>query len=592
MPVPSEAFRAQPRLWTSPAGDAVLVFPATAFHHSHRRTPGRISCCRCFPAQPSSIPVNPPRRSAGATRSRADLLRSWRPGRMVRLLEWLGSAIAESISICRGSRLSSVMADQLAKSPCRVWSMLSSAATAGPFGGRSPRYSVTPAVFAARAVAVCPMPGDSLRILDAWGRSCPLCRSRRAHRSVGIRLSLRPGYIARYSPGRGFEAIDQARALSTPPRLPPAAWRTRRPAYAGAIRGLAEAAIQPDVSGKPVLVAYIAGKNGGGTFDLRRRRLAQIYRPTASGLGGGNCRRLCSSPSGRLSRSRCASVPWIVSACPCRRCWLRSSPRRTRKQPCLHLGIGSRHTRYRHSHQLLHTRRLFADDRAALREHQSSPVGLSLPITTIFNAPTIEQLADIIRGRTFYSPLVPVQPRGSRPPFFLIHSYLLYGGLPAVLGEDRPFYGLRELNKSMTMEDRIASYAKEIRSVQPKGPYYIGGWCAAGPLAIETARQLINTGEEVGMVVLFDSWRPGYAAELAVLQKKMPEMALRARLRRKYLYHRSKLRPLSRPGKMKYAWNAAAAETFLHTRQFLREALGLSAAALHPLRVSAAAFHA
>ena len=49
------------------------------------------------------------------------------------------------------------------------------------------------------------------------------------------------------------------------------------------------------------------------------------------------------------------------------------------------------------------------------------------------------------------------------------------------------------------MEERVALYAKEIRSVQPKGPYYIGGWCAAGPLAVETARQIIESGEEVAM---------------------------------------------------------------------------------------------
>src|SRR6202008_3533613 len=52
-------------------------------------------------------------------------------------------------------------------------------------------------------------------------------------------------------------------------------------------------------------------------------------------------------------------------------------------------------------------------------------LGSSLPITTIFNAPTIEQLADIVRGRSEYSSLVPVQPGKDKPPFFLIHSYLL-----------------------------------------------------------------------------------------------------------------------------------------------------------------------
>ena len=135
-------------------------------------------------------------------------------------------------------------------------------------------------------------------------------------------------------------------------------------------------------------------------------------------------------------------------------------------------------------------------------------------------------------------------------------------------------------------------YAKEIRSAQPHGPYHIGGWCAAGPLAVETARQILESGEEVAMVVLFDSWRPGYAAELAVQQKHMPEMTLRARLDRKLRFHRGKLQPLSPRGQVKYAWNAIRAEGVVHTWQALSEALGICPAALSVSRATAAAFHA
>jgi acyl carrier protein len=172
-------------------------------------------------------------------------------------------------------------------------------------------------------------------------------------------------------------------------------------------------------------------------------------------------------------------------------------------------GIGIRDSFFSLGGYSLMVVRLFARMNKAL--------GTSLPITTVFNAPTIEQLADILRGRTVFSPLVPVQPRGTKPPFFLIHSYLIYQGLRSALGEDRPFYGLRELNEDgdITLEERVASYIREIRSVQPTGPYYIGGWCAAGPLAVEIGRQLAEAGEEVAAVVLFDSWRPGFAAELA-----------------------------------------------------------------------------
>jgi thioesterase domain-containing protein/acyl-CoA synthetase (AMP-forming)/AMP-acid ligase II/acyl carrier protein len=195
-------------------------------------------------------------------------------------------------------------------------------------------------------------------------------------------------------------------------------------------------------------------------------------------------------------------------------------------------------------------------------------MGTSLPITTIFNAPTIEQLADILRGRTIYSSLVPIQVKGTKPPFFLVHSYLLYDGLRSVLGEDQPFYGLRELDRDadMTLDIRVESYAKEIRRIQPHGPYYIGGWCAAGPLAVSTARKLTDAGEKVDLLVLFDSWRPGYAAEVANTHSANPEMSLSSRLRRKWRFHQMKLGRMSLGQKIQYFGDAT-----LHKLRSMRD---------------------
>jgi thioesterase domain-containing protein len=137
----------------------------------------------------------------------------------------------------------------------------------------------------------------------------------------------------------------------------------------------------------------------------------------------------------------------------------------------------------------------------------------------------------------------------------MIHSYLLYQGIPAVMGSDFPFYGLRELDtdaEDMSVEQRAATYLDAMRSIQPKGPYYIGGWCAAGPLAVETARQIAASGEKVGFLVLFDSWRPGYAAELAREQAGTPEMSLRARLDRKLRFHKRQWARLSGSQKARY----------------------------------------
>jgi thioesterase domain-containing protein len=126
----------------------------------------------------------------------------------------------------------------------------------------------------------------------------------------------------------------------------------------------------------------------------------------------------------------------------------------------------------------------------------------------------------------------------------MILSYLLYGSLPDAIGSDYPFYGLRELDgeETLTPEARAASYVKAIRSIQPYGPYYLGGWCAAGPITIEVGRQLVESGQQVGLVTLFDSWHPGYAESLKIEQKAAGLATLSAKLRRRYRFHRERMR--------------------------------------------------
>lgn len=188
-----------------------------------------------------------------------------------------------------------------------------------------------------------------------------------------------------------------------------------------------------------------------------------------------------------------------------------------------------------------------------LFSRMNKALGTALPITTIFDAPTIAQLAEIVRGHNTYTSLVTIQPKGTRLPFFLIHSYLLYDGLRAVMGEDQPFYGLRELDREgdMTVEQRAFHYVEEIRRIQPHGPYQLGGWCAAGPLAVETARQLTLIGEEVRVVVLFDSWRPGYSSEIAKQQPKSSFMRLISRLKQEQTERMAGAPPRA---KARYIW--------------------------------------
>lgn len=76
--------------------------------------------------------------------------------------------------------------------------------------------------------------------------------------------------------------------------------------------------------------------------------------------------------------------------------------------------------------------------------------GVKLPLATLYDAPTPAELARVISGEVAgagWSPLVAVQPSGSRPPLFCMHgaggTVLMYRELSQRLGEDQPFYGLQ-----------------------------------------------------------------------------------------------------------------------------------------------------
>jgi thioesterase domain-containing protein/acyl carrier protein len=147
-------------------------------------------------------------------------------------------------------------------------------------------------------------------------------------------------------------------------------------------------------------------------------------------------------------------------------------------------------------------------------------IGKRLPLAILFQAPSISELASIIRQKDWkpnWSSLVAIQPGGSKPPLFLAHggggNVLLYRDLARNLGKDQPVYGLQSqgLNSKQelltTIEEMAAYYITEIRTLQPKGPYYLGGYCLGGQIAFEIARQLVNANQKVLFVGMFDTHR-------------------------------------------------------------------------------------
>jgi thioesterase domain-containing protein len=94
---------------------------------------------------------------------------------------------------------------------------------------------------------------------------------------------------------------------------------------------------------------------------------------------------------------------------------------------------------------------------------------------------------------------------------------LEYHDLARHLGEDQPFYGLQSQGLDGTrpphtrVEDMAAHYIKEMRELQPQGPYFIGGRSLGGMVAFEMAQQLLTQGQTVGLLALLDTYPSGYA---------------------------------------------------------------------------------
>ena len=143
------------------------------------------------------------------------------------------------------------------------------------------------------------------------------------------------------------------------------------------------------------------------------------------------------------------------------------------------------------------------------------------PLTTLFQSPTIEQLANVLRGAGWSdenATLIAIQPQGRAAPFFCVHGFgggvLDYGELARLLGSEQAFYGLqaRGLDGRAPPHTRIepmaAYYIDAIRTVQPHGPYYLTGYCYGGVVAFEMARQLRARGENVALVGIFEGYAP------------------------------------------------------------------------------------
>jgi aspartate racemase len=158
--------------------------------------------------------------------------------------------------------------------------------------------------------------------------------------------------------------------------------------------------------------------------------------------------------------------------------------------------------------------------------------GVELPLSALYCCPTIEHLAEGLRNgprSAGSSRLVAIQSGGARPPFFCVpgaHSgnSVLLGYAPHFiklarrLGPHQPFYSFcfeyppGAAAACLTIEQLAECLLRDVRAVQPSGPYLLGGWSFGGLVAVEMARQLGRQGSAVALLALFDTAGPGYPA--------------------------------------------------------------------------------
>jgi len=148
-------------------------------------------------------------------------------------------------------------------------------------------------------------------------------------------------------------------------------------------------------------------------------------------------------------------------------------------------------------------------------------LGLGLPLGVLIQAPTITKIAEFLEKAASepqaWAPLVPIRTGGEGPSLFLVHgadaNVLVYRELARLLNNVQ-VYGIQCLGADGQGEyhtdiPAMASYyIDELQSLQPHGPYLLGGFCMGGVIALEMAQQLAKKGERPNLVAMIETYNP------------------------------------------------------------------------------------
>jgi thioesterase domain-containing protein/acyl carrier protein len=152
----------------------------------------------------------------------------------------------------------------------------------------------------------------------------------------------------------------------------------------------------------------------------------------------------------------------------------------------------------------------------------------------LLDSPTIAGIAELITRTTspntgsdetpkpeIPSSLVQIQAGSFKQPLFLVHpvggNVYLYRDLARYLGSEQPIYGIQALSsinretEPLTQIGEMAKqYVKDLRVLQPEGPYLLGGSSFGGMVAFEMAQQLHAQGQKVALLAMMDTPSPNH----------------------------------------------------------------------------------
>ncbi|MFD7068324.1 thioesterase domain-containing protein [Streptomyces sp. NPDC059913] len=172
--------------------------------------------------------------------------------------------------------------------------------------------------------------------------------------------------------------------------------------------------------------------------------------------------------------------------------------------------------------------------------------GYDIPLSELVHDATVAGIGMMLRGSATTRPgvLVPLNPRGGRPPLFCFHpvsgNVIRYFGLAKALGEEQPVHGLQSIGlceparAQDDIADMAALYTEEILRVRPTGPYRLIGYSMGGLIAHSVAGLLHRRTGEYPVVVLIDSdvrdldgTDPDAVVAISVLKERVDGSVLR-----------------------------------------------------------------